>query len=479
MPAAGPVLENEPFPLTITENYKVIGDIDDVKPAITAMSEFTLVDHGSSLFELASGCILHRDPTSGKVKFLPLGRWKGTLCQEDLPVNYIAISEHLDMVGVVLKATHTQTRMANCDMLLDKVKHTIGPWKGGKFMPLSLRCHSVNTYCLPKVWFKCGSMDLRAGDISKINSYVKSWVYADQLVKPEEIVMYKCRQEGGMNLVNVKYRAMAELIKSFLDTAISPTFKRSIFHQALYEWHVDGNRSIPNPGKPGYYSCEFFDAIRAVKAEGLLRLSGMSIGMWYRALLERYVTHEVDENSFQFKMLSKTERINPNTNWESTWQLSTLPGLDSMDTSFLFCLLHNLLPTQERLHRVLSTTVTSSHCTLCTQDVICDQLHALVHCPFNNGVGYWTIRCLRFILPQLQPVQLMTMNFGLDPSSKNALPASWFAAKALNIVWQSRVSKKVTSITATRAALEASIMLLRKTRFLSSANTLENLITVS
>ena len=159
---------------------------------------------------------------------LPLGKWKGTLCQEDLPVNYIAISEHLDMVVVILKATHTQTRMANCDILLDKVKNTMGPWKGGKFMPLSLRCHSVNTYCLPKVWFKCGSIDLRAGDISKINSSVKSLVYADQLVKPEEIVLYMGRQEGGLNLVNVKYRAMAELIKSFLDTAINPHL-RGIF----------------------------------------------------------------------------------------------------------------------------------------------------------------------------------------------------------------------------------------------------------
>ena len=34
---------------------------------------------GSALFEAASGCVLHCDPASGKVKFPPLGRWKGTL----------------------------------------------------------------------------------------------------------------------------------------------------------------------------------------------------------------------------------------------------------------------------------------------------------------------------------------------------------------------------------------------------------------
>ena len=94
------------------------------------------------------------------------------------------------------------------------------------------------------------SIDLRVGDAQLITSNVKSWVYADQLIKPEEVVLYKPRQEGGLNLVNVKYRAMAELIKSFLDTAINPTFRRNIYHQALFHWHVDNLRRIPDPGKP-------------------------------------------------------------------------------------------------------------------------------------------------------------------------------------------------------------------------------------
>ena len=99
-------------------------------------------------------------------------------------------------------------------------------------------------------------MDLKTGDSQQITSKVKSWVYAYLLVKPEELVLYKCRLEGGLNLVNVKYRAMAELIKTFLDTAISPVFRRNIYHQGLYSWHIENIRSIPDPGKPPYYSAE-------------------------------------------------------------------------------------------------------------------------------------------------------------------------------------------------------------------------------
>ena len=104
--ALGPLLPGHIFPPTVETRYKVIGYIDDIKPAITTMNEFLMVDRGSALFEAASGCVLHRDPTSGKVKLLPLGRWKGTLQQEDLPLKYVALSDHLDMVGVQLKATY-------------------------------------------------------------------------------------------------------------------------------------------------------------------------------------------------------------------------------------------------------------------------------------------------------------------------------------------------------------------------------------
>jgi hypothetical protein len=55
----------------------------------------------------------------------PLGRWKGSLTKEDLPVPYIAISEHLDMVGVQMKASFLHTRKVNCDVLQDKVKNVI------------------------------------------------------------------------------------------------------------------------------------------------------------------------------------------------------------------------------------------------------------------------------------------------------------------------------------------------------------------
>ena len=114
LPVLGPVTEGSPSSTLphFEERYKVVSYADDLKPAVVTMEEFSLVNNASALFEAASGCRLHRDPASQKCKFLPLGRWRRTLQQEDLPPScqYMIISDHLDMVGVQLKATWTQTR---------------------------------------------------------------------------------------------------------------------------------------------------------------------------------------------------------------------------------------------------------------------------------------------------------------------------------------------------------------------------------
>ena len=108
------------------------------------MEEFHTVDRACSLFEKSSGCRLHRDPTAGKCKFLPLGKWR-KLKQSDIPLDFMIITDSFDMVGVELKATWIQTRKANGDSIKSKVSTTINSWMDGKFMSLTCRPWSLNT----------------------------------------------------------------------------------------------------------------------------------------------------------------------------------------------------------------------------------------------------------------------------------------------------------------------------------------------
>ena len=335
-------------------------------------------------------------------------------------------------------------------------------------MPLTQRGHSVNTYCLSKIWFKSASIDLRVMDITKITSQIKSWIYADQLEKPEELILYRSRKQGGLNVINVKVRALAELIKSFIDTATNPKFKTDPYHQALYNWHVLDIRSIPNPGRPPYYSEEFFTAIKTVKNEGLLRISTLKLGFWYKALLENIVTTELDEHGFRFVKRCKIEREHPQVDWERSWGLACIRGLESDQYTFLWKLLHNILPTQDRLCRIL-TTVTSPSCQLCNTQQLCNLQHAPFSCFFNNNLGQWLLQCC----PHVTAQQVILLDLSLDQDHQ--LPLVWLIANTLSINWKSRMEKKVTNLFTTRATLEVNIMLLRKTRHSSAAEIVNNL----
>ena len=144
-----------------------------------------------------------------------------------------------------------------------------------------------------------------------------------------------------------------------------------------------------DPGKSPYYSAEFFDAIKQVVQGGLLNVASMSTKQWHRVLLENNVTMQVTATNQEIWKPVKCEARNPAVLWDRSWNLSMTSGLSSEQTSFLFKMLHNILPTKSRLFRLHQKD--SPACTLCTSGSSEDCLHALVTCSFNSDVKNWIL----------------------------------------------------------------------------------------
>ena len=82
-----------------------------------------------------------------------------------------------------------------------------------------------------------------------------------------------------------------------------------------------------------------------VKNEGLLNLTNMSLGLWYKVLLENYITTEVNNNDVRIDKKCKVKRENPHLDWKRIWKLASIKGLESSHYTFLWRMIHNLLPT--------------------------------------------------------------------------------------------------------------------------------------
>ena len=466
LPVFGPVLrESKSNTLPhMEERYRVVSYADDLKPAIASMEEFKLVNDASALFEAASGCKLHRDPASQKCKFLPLGRWRNTLQQEDLPpaCQYMLLSDHLDMLGVQLKATWTQTRKVNGDIVQQRVINIINMWKAGKFMPLTMRPWSINSFVLSKVWFRCGSIDLRVSDISAINSSIKSWLYADLWEKPSEAVMCRPASYGGLGVTSVKYKAMAVLIQSFMESAANPKFKKSLLHSSLYKYHVLGDTSIPDPGFLPYYPSTFFDTIRHVHMESPLNVTKMSTSQWVRILTEEGLTMDMTGTQY---IPCRAETMAPTNDWSRTWKLVRLKGLDSQLTSFNFKLLHGLLVTRARMNQI--NPASSATCSHCNGQAHEDLQHALLQCSYNDGAGQSLLNAVQTQVGHITPQCLLRLEFG-TLQEEQELSVVTLISTCLMEVWMKRANRTRIRLYEIRATLEARCLLLRETRFTAS-----------
>ena len=151
------------------------------------------------------------------------------------------------MLGVKLCANYSNTKRINGEIMVEQVKKKMDAWKTGRFMPLVSRTWSVNSLVFSKLWFKTASIDLRVGDISKMTSEVKSWIYQPHLTKPQESLLYRDIKEGGLGLFNIAARAKANILVSFCQSAFGHKCSINMFHHDIFRIHVLQDK-VKNPG---------------------------------------------------------------------------------------------------------------------------------------------------------------------------------------------------------------------------------------
>ena len=151
-----------------------------------------------------------------------------------------------------------------------------------------------------------------------------------------------------------------------------------------------------------------------------------------------------------------------------------MPGLGPEQSFFIFKLLHQILPTQERVSR--TSPATNSFCkhTECTGQSVEDIPHCLVHCRGNNGTGMKILESARTVAPGQTVEQFLQLDLGVE-ASKELATVLWLSAGFLAI-WDLRTAGKRIEHYLVRAQLEAKINLLREARFSEGTITLDSLL---
>ena len=271
---------------------------------------------------------------------------------------------------------------------------------------------------------------------------------------------------------------MALLIRSFLETAVNPAFRHSLYHEILYRYHVLGEDSLEDPGFPPYYDNEFFKTIRHHLETSPLHIRTMTIMQWYKVLLDDLVLMTPSNDNTPSTLVPvRAEELSPHTDWPVTWGLARTKGLDSELTAFTFKLLHCLLPTQDRVSRLTRNQHPNpglcQHC----QAEIEDLSHAFFSCPTSCVAGLALLGYLQVVIPDLSAEAALSLEFGQGLEQHEQLAAVCLLATGLKYLWSTRVEKKSVILFKMRADIESKISVLRRTRHREAGELMFEMIT--
>ena len=385
--------------------------------------------------------------------------------QEDIGFPHLRIVESLAFIGVSLTANWQRTKRENMNELTARVKSTVGAWKSGKFQSLVCRPHSVNTYCLSKIWFRTHTIDMREGDIKTISSIVKKYIYQGMFEKPAETLLFRPVSLGGLGLSHIGCKALASRLVSFLQTAANNSFQPSTFHRALYSYYCCNDDSLGIPALPPYYPDSFLKIIRDVKEKTPLNPVRMSVKEWYHYLLEERVTHSHSvpgDLASPLKLVkTRAEENSPELDWPSIYKLSRQKGLDMDKKTFLFKLINNLLGYKERLAQ--HQPQASPACQLCpAPQPVETASHFFFDCQHNNEAGQAVISLILPLDQNFTKEKAFKCEINCDAMYETA--AILILATGLELIHRKRKDNKRTSVAEVRAELESLCGLLRRAR---------------
>ena len=126
-------------------------------------------------------------------------------------------------------------------------------------------------------------------------------------------------------------------------------------------------------------------------------------------------------------------------------------------TSFAFKLIHDLLPHEARLSRVLpNSSPVCKHG--CPGDPIADKHHVFFHCRLTGQVGLWLLNIVRKSEPDISVSSIANLEVTDEP-------VIWITTATLKILWDTRSKGKTAQIEDVHAQLMSDLKILQNTKY--------------
>ena len=184
----------------------------------------------------------------------------------------------------------------------------------------------------------------------------------------------------------------------------------------------------------------------------------MSVKDWYRLLVDTNVTRrDIDEEGRSELVPCKVVQKYTDVPWNESYRLSRLIGISPDDKSFLFKLVHILLPSKER---VLHLSPNTSPLCLCGSGDQETYKHLFFQCQLNSEAGEALFRCVKSYNQSLTLEKMLRLELVSDDPF--LLASVSLLATGLSLIWQNRKVSKNTTLYMMHVELELAVSVRRR-----------------
>ena len=400
---------------------------DDVNFVGEKLSDLLIIDEIFCNFETVSGAILSR---TEKSKVMGLGAWQG---KQDWPLPWMKVVPMIKMFGFQVTPVYKQTIKQSWETCYSGFNSTIMSWSSRQLNTMIQRVEVLRLFATSKLWYKASALPLPSSFSKKFESLMGRFLWAGKLERLQIDELKNSRSSGGLGLPCVWSKANALFLRQTCRLLLDSSSKQYGHVRYWLGLHLGEYFPEMSSGPHAEFISPYFQHMRLLLTEGLV-LGDISAGTLGR------VTAKELYDSFTSSLPPPKVVFKYEVDWQLVWERLDYSVLDPLGREFIFMIVHNIVPTRERLYMKMHM-VDSPNCVLC--NVREDITHMFTECIMVREAWGWARQRMLSLLPDdcaaTSNFEFLHLMFLKDVMDKEVV---WLLGMVLEFIWEEKLTRK-------------------------------------
>ena len=315
---------------------------DDISGVFTKKSDLTLLGEVMGRFERASGALVNPD----KCWVLGLGgHW---LEETQGELGMFKLVRELKILGIVLKADYDEMLRLNWEKVVGKVRKCLAGWRSRVLPCLKQRRDVLEIFALSKMWYVAQVLPMPESVVEEVESLVGGFLWSGSAERVSLATLKNREVDGGLAVTDIRTKADSLILKTWVRMMLRPRDSK-YFLVSSYWLGFRLRKLIPwlQAGVSSFHTPSLFEKVKSLLERvigpvfSLGELGDLTAKVLYKALVGGVERPTVE-----------SKRVGMVVEWSVVWRRLGSPLVGCKERDVLFRLIHNVLPTRERLCRI-------------------------------------------------------------------------------------------------------------------------------